>query len=96
MSRTNPPEMFPVATSVPNRASGTASVPLNQPISVSPMGSPAATQPATPLRPVDGGGAGRQAPSNVSTPSGQGGAYPSNVNMPAPVPSSNGFPRRGQ
>jgi hypothetical protein len=94
MANTNPPEMRPIATSVPNRASGTATTPLNQPISVSPMGSPAATQPATPLRPVDGGGAGRQAPSNVSQPSGQTSGYPANVNMPAPSPD--GMPKRGR
>jgi hypothetical protein len=88
----NPPEMYPVATRVPNRASNSGTTPLNQPIDVGPMPSPSQTGPATPLIPVDGGA--RQRPSNVSGQSGRDTGYPPGTNLPAPVP--NGMPTRGR
>jgi hypothetical protein len=93
MANTNPPESYPISVRVPNQATSSGGTPLNQPVDVSMTPSRMPTR-ATPLLPVDGGP--RQAPSNVSTPSGAGGSYPANVNAPAAVPSSNGFPRRGQ
>jgi len=90
MANQMPPEAYPIATRVPNRASGTATVPLNQPVTVGPMPSPGAAQPATPLTPVDGGA--RQRPSNVSGQSGRDSGYPAGTNMPAPVPG--GMPTR--
>jgi hypothetical protein len=92
MANTMPPEAYPVATRVPNRASGTATVPLNQPVTVGPMPSPAATQPATPITPVRD--PGRQRPSNVSGQSGRDSGYPAGTNLPAPVPG--GMPQRGR
>jgi len=44
-----PKESYPVQVRVMNPASGTADVPLNQPISVGPMPSPPQSGPATPI-----------------------------------------------
>jgi hypothetical protein len=82
-----PKESYLIPTAVPTRASSTATQPLAQPVTVGNMPSPAQSQAATAITPAATGGAGRQAPSNVSSPSGTGGGYPSGVN---------GFPRRGQ
>jgi hypothetical protein len=92
MANTMPPEAYPVATRVPNRASRTATVPLNQPVVIGNMPSPAATQPATPLLNVPDNR--RQRPSTVSQPSGRTMGYPSGTNLPAPVPG--GQPTRGR
>jgi hypothetical protein len=81
MPNTMPPEAYPIATRVPQRASGTATVPLAQNVTVGPMPSPSQTQPATPLTPVPGGA--RQRPSTVS------GQNPGNATA-AP------WPRRGE
>jgi hypothetical protein len=94
MANTMPKEAFPIATRVPNRASNSGTTPLNQPIDVGPMPSPAQSQPATPITPVADNR--RERPSTVSSPSGATSGYPQGTNAPAPVPSSNGFPRRGQ
>jgi hypothetical protein len=93
MANTMPPEARPIATSVPMRASSTATQPLAQPVSVGPMGSPAATQPATPITPVADNR--RQRPSTVSNPSGATSGYPSGTNAPAGIPGGP-VPRRGQ
>jgi hypothetical protein len=93
MANTNPPESYPISVRVPNQATSSGGTPLNQPIDVNmtPVRMPTA---ATPLRPVDGGGAGRQAPSNVRTPSGSTSGYPQGFNPPAPSPD--GMPKRGR
>ncbi len=92
MANTMPPEAYPIATRVPNRASSTATVPLNQPIDVSLPGSPPATQPATPITSVPDNR--RERPSMVSSPSGANSGYPAGTNLPAPSPD--GMPRCGR
>jgi hypothetical protein len=87
-----PAESYLIPTSVPQRASGTATVPLAQNVTVGPMPSPSQVQPATPLRPVKD--PGRQRPSTVSGQSGRDSGYPAGTNMPAPVPG--GMPTRGR
>jgi hypothetical protein len=74
MANTMPPESYPVATRVPNRASNSGTTPLKKPIVVGNMQSPAATRPATPIVSVPD--PGRERPSNVSQPSGRDSGYP--------------------
>jgi hypothetical protein len=91
MSRNNPPEVTMIPTSVPTRASSTATVPLAQNVTVGPMPTPAQSQPATPIVSVPDNR--RERPSTVSSPSGATSAYPAGTNLPAAVPG--GTPRRG-
>ena len=94
MTNSMPKEAYLVPTSVPMRASGTATVPLAQNVTVGDMPSPPQSGPATPILSVPDNR--RERPTNVSQPSGRTSGYPANTNAPATVPGSNGFPRREQ
>jgi hypothetical protein len=87
-----PKESYMIPTAVPQRASSSATVPLNQPITVGNMPSPAQSQAATPIVSVPD--SRRERPSTVSNPSGATSAYPAGTNLPAALPG--GQPRRGQ
>jgi hypothetical protein len=87
-----PKESYMIPTAVPQRASSSATVPLNQPVTVGNMPSPSQSQPATPITPVADNR--RERPSTVSSPSGATSGYPAGTNLLAPSPD--GMPKRGR